>query len=144
MVQHSITVKAPHFEASVSTARFPVNLAEAARLLKRELKTYQLLARDPRTPRSSRWLLGAAIGYALMPFDLIPDFIPVIGHLDDALIVPGLVVLALKRVPRELVEECRERAQIATSDKPMVTATVATDSDSSDFNRNAVAREIEK
>jgi len=50
-------------------------------------------------------LLGTALGYLLMPFDLIPDFIPVIGHLDDAVIVPGLIFLALKIIPEEIINE---------------------------------------
>ena len=91
-----------------------MNLRDLSRTLKRELKTYQLVARHPRTPKSSRYLLSATIGYVLMPFDLIPDFIPIIGHLDDAIIVPGLVLLALKRVPREVVDECREAAASQT------------------------------
>jgi uncharacterized membrane protein YkvA (DUF1232 family) len=52
-------------------------------------------------------LIGAAIAYALSPIDLIPDFIPVIGHLDDLIIVPLLVYMALKLVPKDVVEECR-------------------------------------
>jgi len=95
-----------------------MNLRDLSRTLKRELKTYQLVARDPRTPKSSRFLLSAAIGYVLMPFDLIPDFIPIIGHLDDAIIVPGLVVLALRKVPREVVEQCREQAQLEAESAP--------------------------
>lgn len=54
-------------------------------------------------------MLGLAIGYLLLPFDLIPDFIPVIGHLDDVIIVPGLIYLALKMIPNEIIHECREK-----------------------------------
>jgi uncharacterized membrane protein YkvA (DUF1232 family) len=74
---------------------------------KRELTVYRLVAKHERTPRVSKWLLGAAIGYLLLPFDLIPDFIPIIGQVDDVLIVPGLVWLALRRIPPDVIEECR-------------------------------------
>jgi len=77
-------------------------------LAKRELDVYRRVMAHPRTPRASRWLLAACVAYALSPIDLIPDFIPVIGHLDDALIVPLLAYLALRRIPRDVVEECRE------------------------------------
>jgi uncharacterized membrane protein YkvA (DUF1232 family) len=84
-------------------------LRAVAQTLKRELRVYQAVLRDERTPRVARWLLGAAVAYALSPLDLIPDFIPLIGHLDDALIVPGLVVLALRLTPPHIVAECRAR-----------------------------------
>jgi len=58
-------------------------------------------------PWLARVLLGAAIAYFVSPIDLIPDAIPVLGQLDDLLIVPGLVALALRMVPKEVVEECR-------------------------------------
>ena len=81
--------------------------AGARRSLKREFDFYKRVAKHPGTPQTSKLLLGLAIGYALMPFDLIPDFIPVLGQLDDALIVPGLVLLALRAVPQEVKDECR-------------------------------------
>ena len=82
-------------------------LKSIARGVKRELAVYQLVLRHPRTPLLAKALLGLAVGYILLPFDLIPDFIPVLGQLDDLLIVPGLVLLALKFVPAEVVMECR-------------------------------------
>lgn len=79
------------------------------RTFKRELRVYQLVLRDPRTPTVAKLLLGLAVGYVLLPFDLIPDFIPIIGHLDDVVIVPGLVWLALKLIPAEIVAEYRRQ-----------------------------------
>ncbi|HEX2623535.1 MAG TPA: YkvA family protein [Phototrophicaceae bacterium] len=77
--------------------------------VKREFQVYRLVAQHPDTPRLAKLLLGAAIGYLLLPFDLIPDFLPVIGHLDDAVIVPGLMVLALRLIPAEVIVECRAK-----------------------------------
>ena len=79
--------------------------------LKRELHVYRLVLKDRRTPILAKVLLGAAVGYVLMPFDLIPDFIPVLGHMDDVVIVPVLVLIALKMIPNEVVKECRLAAQ---------------------------------
>jgi uncharacterized membrane protein YkvA (DUF1232 family) len=79
--------------------------------LKREIEVYRSIYRDPRTPRGAKVLLGIAVGYLLLPFDLIPDFLPVIGHLDDAIIVPGLIALALRLVPDQVVSEHRKAAR---------------------------------
>ena len=74
---------------------------------KTEIKIYQCVLKDPRCPRLARWLLVAAIAYALSPIDVIPDFIPVIGHIDDVLIIPLLLVIAMQLIPRELIDKHR-------------------------------------
>lgn len=83
--------------------------------IKKEIAVYKLLLSDERTPRSAKILLGFAIGYFFLPFDLIPDFIPVIGHIDDAIIIPALILLALKIIPKELQEECRKKVEDETT-----------------------------
>jgi uncharacterized membrane protein YkvA (DUF1232 family) len=88
-------------------------LKSTAESLKREIRFYRLIAGHSKTPRLSKWLLGLAVAYALTPVDLIPDFIPVLGHLDDLVIVPLLVVLAIKMVPAEVIRECREQSGVA-------------------------------
>ena len=94
-------------------------LKSLRRTFKRELAVYRAVLNDAQTPRISKMCLGLAIGYVLMPFDLIPDFIPVLGQLDDAVIVPGLVWLALKWVPPDVMQRCRETVQneIASEEK---------------------------
>lgn len=78
--------------------------------LKQEIKVYQLVIKDERTPKIAKFLLALAVGYVLLPFDIIPDFIPIIGHLDDIIIVPALVIIALKMIPDDVVRDCRDRA----------------------------------
>ena len=77
------------------------------KIIKSNLAYYKRLATDPRTPRIAKWLMAAAVAYAVMPFDLIPDFIPVLGQLDDLIIVPLLVWLSLTLIPSELKREIR-------------------------------------
>ena len=88
-------------------------LAELAHAFKRELAVYRRALSHPDTPWLAKLLLGLAVGYALLPFDLIPDFLPVIGHLDDLIIVPGLVWLALRLIPPQVLDECRREASSA-------------------------------
>ncbi|HEX9997399.1 MAG TPA: YkvA family protein [Abditibacterium sp.] len=97
-----------------------MKLSDLAHTFKRELAFYRAVAAHPRTPKTAKWLLVAAIGYALLPFDLIPDFLPIIGHLDDAVIIPGLIYLALKRVPKTIYEECRAAVVSPAEAKPQV------------------------
>jgi uncharacterized membrane protein YkvA (DUF1232 family) len=92
-----------HFIDAVMMAR----IRQIAAGLRREIDFYRAVASHSRTPRLARWLLGAAVAYALMPFDLIPDFVPVLGHVDDLLIVPGLIIAGLWLVPQDVVAECR-------------------------------------
>jgi len=82
-------------------------LAALTRAFKREFATYRCALRHPAMPWLAKALLGLAVGYALLPFDLIPDFLPVIGQLDDLIIVPGLVWLALRLIPPTVMDACR-------------------------------------
>jgi len=84
-------------------------LKKVAGQLKQEFEVYRLVLPHPKTPVLAKIFLGLAIAYVLMPFDLIPDFIPVIGQLDDLVIVPLLVYVALKIIPNAVVNECREQ-----------------------------------
>ena len=85
--------------------------------LRREIKVYQLVLRHPGTPWYAKAVLGLALAYFLSPIDLIPDFIPVLGQLDDLLIVPGLVALSLKLTPNEVIEKCREQVRAETESR---------------------------
>jgi len=81
-----------------------------ARRMKRDVVALWLAARDPRTPVLAKAVAAAVAAYALSPIDLIPDFVPVLGYLDDIVIVPLGVLLALRLIPADLLAEFREAA----------------------------------
>lgn len=86
-------------------------LKSLGKQLKREFAVYRLVLKHPQTPWIAKLFLGLAVGYLLLPFDLIPDFIPVIGQLDDVVIIPVLLYLALLFIPKWIVESCREQVK---------------------------------
>ena len=81
-----------------------------ARRVKRDAVAVYFAARDPRTPMLARCMALAVAAYALSPIDLIPDFIPVLGYLDDLLIVPLGLLLVIRLLPPEVLAESREKA----------------------------------
>jgi uncharacterized membrane protein YkvA (DUF1232 family) len=89
----------------------------AARL-KRDALALWLAYRDPRTPWYAKAAAAAVAAYAFSPIDLIPDFIPVLGYLDDLILVPLGVALAARLVPAEVMSACRERAERELVAKP--------------------------
>lgn len=95
-----------------------------ARALKRQSLVVYYAARDPRTPLAVRLLALGVAAYAFSPIDLIPDFIPVLGYLDDLVVVPLGVALVVRLTPREVVEEAQARAAEAAA-KPVSYAAAA-------------------
>jgi len=81
-----------------------------ARDLKKETYVLYLVYKDSRVSWWKRMFLGIVIGYALSPIDLVPDFIPVLGYLDDLILVPAGIYIAIKLIPGEIIEDCRKRA----------------------------------
>jgi uncharacterized membrane protein YkvA (DUF1232 family) len=81
-----------------------------ARSVRRDIRALYLARRDPRIPRYARLLAVAIVAYALSPIDLIPDFIPVLGYLDDLMLVPLGVVLLVKLIPPGVLDEYRIKA----------------------------------
>jgi uncharacterized membrane protein YkvA (DUF1232 family) len=84
---------------------------ERAKELRSEVHALYLAYKDPRTPWYAKGFAALVLGYALSPIDLIPDFIPILGYVDDLVIIPAGIALLLKMIPKEILEECRERAR---------------------------------
>ncbi len=84
-------------------------LKALAKKLKQELALYQLLVKHPDTPRLAKFFFWLAVSYLLLPFDLIPDFIPVLGQLDDMVIIPLCIYIALRLTPAHIIAACRQQ-----------------------------------
>jgi uncharacterized membrane protein YkvA (DUF1232 family) len=80
-------------------------------LLKIELLALYLAYRHPKTPWYAKVCMAIVLGYAISPIDLIPDFIPVLGYLDDLIIIPAGIYLTVRMVPRGVMQECRDKAR---------------------------------
>jgi uncharacterized membrane protein YkvA (DUF1232 family) len=89
-----------------------------ARVVKRDAHAIYLAARDPRVPWYAKALALCVAGYALSPIDLIPDFVPVVGYLDDVIIVPLGILAVIKLIPPEIMAEHRSLAA-AAQDRPV-------------------------
>ena len=99
---------------------FLAELKQRARHLKAETFALYLAARDPRTPWYAKLLVAGIVAYAFSPIDLIPDFVPVLGYLDDLILIPIGIALAIKLVPHQVLAECRVRAQETTQNRKRV------------------------
>lgn len=88
-------------------------IKERAKALKRETYVLYYACRDARTPWCAKVLSAAVLAYALSPIDLIPDFIPVLGYLDDLVIIPAGIALALRMIPQAVTIAARARADVA-------------------------------
>lgn len=84
------------------------HLKSRARVLKNETFAIYLAAKDPRTPWIAKVIAVLTVAYALSPIDLIPDFIPILGYLDDVIIVPAGIALAIQSIPAEVLEDARK------------------------------------
>ena len=85
--------------------------------LKQEVHALALTCKDPRVPWYAKLLAVCIVAYALSPIDLIPDFIPVLGYLDDLILIPLGIYFLLKMIPPEVMAECREKARSAATAK---------------------------
>lgn len=96
-----------------------------ARRLKAQTHALYLVSRDARTPWYAKLIAASVVAYALSPIDLIPDFVPVLGYLDDLVLVPLGFWLALKLVPDEVMAQAREEAASASAGELPISRTAA-------------------
>lgn len=96
-----------------------IDLRQRAKKLKKDIPAVFLAFKHKSTPWYAKAVLGVTLVYALSPIDLIPDFIPVLGYLDDVILLPALIALAIKMIPKSVMDECRiESVDLWKSGKP--------------------------
>ena len=93
-----------------------VNLRERAEQLKKDVPAVFLALKDKDTPLIAKIFAGMTVVYALSPIDLIPDFVPVLGYLDDVILLPLLITLTIRLIPADKLEDCRLRTEGMWSD----------------------------
>ena len=93
-----------------------MELKERAKKLKYDIPAVFIALKKKETPIIAKILAGITVAYALSPIDLIPDFIPVLGYLDDVLLLPALIALTIKLLPKDVLEKCRMEAENLWSD----------------------------
>ncbi len=98
---------------------------QRVRQLNQELYALYLAYRDPRVPWYAKVFAACVVGYAFSPIDLIPDPIPIVGHLDDLVLVPLGVLLARRLIPEPVMAECRQRAAVVMAQGKPVNRTAA-------------------
>ena len=92
-------------------------LKKKAKEIKKNIVVLYIAFKKKETPWYAKVMAGITIGYALSPIDLIPDFIPVLGYLDDIVILPLLIVLSIKLIPRSIIEEAKLKADELRQDR---------------------------
>lgn len=107
----NINIKLPVKEGTPGMPPIKQKWKNEAVRLKKEIHAVYLASRHPKTPWQARALTGLALALAMSPIDLIPDFVPVLGYLDDLILIPWLLRLALKSIPPEVMQECRIKAE---------------------------------
>jgi len=96
-----------------------MNLKERAKQLKTDIPAVFLALKEKETPVPAKILAAITVAYALSPIDLIPDFIPVLGYLDDVILLPAFIALTVKLIPPEIFEKCRRQSEgMWSSGKP--------------------------
>jgi uncharacterized membrane protein YkvA (DUF1232 family) len=88
---------------------------QRVRQLKKETYAIYIACKDPRVPWYARVFAGVVVAYAFSPIDLIPDVIPILGYLDDLILVPLGIILVIKMIPPDVLAECREKAETVIS-----------------------------